>query len=66
MTFHLTSSADDRRSKLDRAIQVIELCEAVFADPEKAACKGYDLDAKYAVHDFLGAYRSELRKAGTR
>ena len=52
------------RAKLHAAIELIAKCERVFEDPERAARRGYDLDALYAVQDFMAAHREELRAGG--
>jgi hypothetical protein len=50
--------------KLAEAIDVITKCERVFADPEKAARRGNDLAAQYAVEDFMAAHRAERENGG--
>lgn len=52
------------KNKLDAAISILELCDRVFTEPEKAVRRGFDLDAKYAVADFLEAHREDLREGG--
>jgi hypothetical protein len=52
------------KNKLDAAIGIIELCERVFTEPDKAARRDWDLDAKYAIADFMEAHREEQSEGG--
>lgn len=52
------------RARLHAAIELIAKCERVFEDPERAARKCWDLDALYAVQDFMNAHRAEMRAGG--
>ena len=51
-------------TKLKEAIRIITLCEDVLTDPEKSSRRGRDLDALYAVQDFMDAHRQLQRDGG--
>jgi len=66
MTRDATTIIDGLHTQLAEALRIIEMCERVFADPDKAVRPGYDRDAKHAVFDFMDAHREALREGGAR
>ena len=52
------------KRKLENAIAVIAKCELAFEDPDKAVRRGWDLDAHYAVSDFMDLHRGLIREEG--
>lgn len=50
--------------KLTEAIEIIAKCERVFDDPEKAARRMDDVEAKQAIDDFMAEHRADLANGG--
>jgi len=52
------------KQKLEQAITVIAKCELAFENPAKALRRGWDLDAHYAVSNFMDLHRQIIRDEG--